>query len=71
VGGPNWQPLDRESVLPDIAAVPFPESAAVRARIDVPLVPEEMPAVKAVLEQLVETNFDPWNLPLPTERSSS
>jgi hypothetical protein len=65
LGGPNWQPLDRESDLPDIAAaVPFPASAAVRARIDVPLVPEDMPAVKAVLGKLVETDFDPWKLPL-------
>jgi hypothetical protein len=63
-GGPNgraWQPLDCEKALADYApAAEVPDAAAVRAGLAVPDVPQELPAVAALLERFVQPTLDPW-----------
>jgi hypothetical protein len=61
------QPLDAEKPLADYtppAAVP--DLDEVRAAISVPDVPEEVPAVRRLLEQVLQEALDPWNLNLPS-----
>ncbi len=60
------RPLDVEKPLADYTpAVEVPDLDAVRAGITVPEVPQEAPAVRRLLEQLVQPPLDPWALRLP------
>lgn len=64
--GRTWQPLDGEKALTDYSpAAEVPDAAAVRAALVVPEVPEELPAVRGLLERLALQALDPWALELP------
>lgn len=64
-GAPAWQPLDDEKPLRDYTpAVAVPDAEAVRAAIQVPELPEEVPVVGGLLGDLAAQPLDPWNLPL-------
>jgi hypothetical protein len=61
------QPLDVEKTLADYTpAVDVPDPDAARAAVTVPDVPQEVPAARQLLEELVRTPLDPWDLPLPS-----
>jgi hypothetical protein len=65
----QWQPLDSEKALADyVPAAEVPEIDAVRQGITVPRLPEDVPAVGALLERLVQQPLDPWALELPDDR---
>ena len=64
--GRTWQPLDSEKPLADyVPPAEVPDANALRAALAVPEVPEELPAVPALLERLVQQPLDPWGLDLP------
>ncbi len=64
--GRMWQPLDSEKPLADyMPAAEVPEISAVRDALTVPPLPEELPAVPALLERLVLQPLDPWAVDLP------
>jgi hypothetical protein len=57
------QPLDVEKALADYTpAVDIPDPDAVRATLTAPDVPQEVPAVRPLLEGLVRQPLDPWDL---------
>jgi hypothetical protein len=61
-----WQPLDVEKPLADYAPpTEMPDADALRAALVVPEVPEELPAVSLLLQQLAQTPLDPWAIALP------
>src|SRR5947209_2721347 len=63
-GRPKWRPLDMEKALSDYTpAVEVPSPEEVRSAIPTPEVPAEVPAVRGLLEQLVQEPLDPWALP--------
>ena len=63
----QWQPLDSEKALADyVPAAEVPEIDAVRQAINVPALPEDVPAVPALLERLAQSPLDPWALDLPS-----
>jgi hypothetical protein len=56
-----WQALDNEKDLADYRpAVEVPDANEVRAALIVPDVPEDIPAVPLLLEQLAQQPLDPW-----------
>jgi hypothetical protein len=60
-----WQPLDSEKDLTDyMPAAEIPEIGAVRDSLTIPPVPEEVPAVPVLLQQLAQQPLDPWALDL-------
>jgi len=62
-----WQPLDSEKDLADYSpAAEIPETDEVRQRIQLPEVPEEMPAAAALLAGLTMAAIDPWAVQLLT-----
>lgn len=62
-----WQPLDSEKSLADYSpVVEIPELTQLRQAIEVPEIPQELPAVSELLRQLVETTLDPWAIELPS-----
>ncbi len=64
-GKSTWQPLDAEKPLEDYApATDVPDAKEVQASIVVPEVPEEIPAVIYLLQQLAQEPLDPWTLNL-------
>jgi hypothetical protein len=64
--GRVWQPLDSEKALADYAPpAEVPDPDAIRAALVVPEVPEQYPAVAALLERLAQAPLDPWGLDLP------
>jgi hypothetical protein len=59
------KPLDIEKDLADFSwPVDMPDLEAVRSGIAVPDIPEEVPAVRGILEKFLQEPLDPWNLPL-------
>jgi len=61
-----WQPLDNEKPLAEYsppAEVPDPNT--VREAINVPDIPEEVPAVSLLLSGLAAVALDPWTVELP------
>ncbi len=63
---PRWRPLDVEKPVNCYApAVEAPSWEQVRASITPPSIPEEAPAVKALLDQLLQQPLDPWSVELP------
>jgi hypothetical protein len=61
-----WQPLDVEKPLADYEPpAEMPDADALRAALVVPEVPEELPAVAVLLQQLAQTPLDPWAVALP------
>ena len=63
--GPSWQPIDEEKPLQHYQpAVEVPDREALRASLVIPEIPQEVPGVGRLLDQLVATPLDPWNLPL-------
>ena len=59
------EPLDVEKALADYTPpTPVPDAGEVRAAITVPDVPEEVPAVRRVLERFLQEPLDPWKLEL-------
>ena len=61
-----WQPLDSEKPLADyVPAAEVPDVETVRAGIQVPALPEDVPAVPSLLERLASQPLDPWALELP------
>jgi hypothetical protein len=66
--GPGWQPLDHEKSLADYTPdTEIPDAAAIAAGVILPEVPDELPAVRAMLEQLATAPLDPWEMQLPAE----
>jgi hypothetical protein len=65
-GGLRWKPVDHEKPLTDYAppAEP-PDTQAIAAAVVVPEVPDELPAVHHLLDQLTNAPLDPWALELP------
>jgi hypothetical protein len=64
--GRHWQPLDNEKALADyVPTAEVPDADALRASLAVPEVPQELPAVAALLERLAHEALDPWGLELP------
>jgi hypothetical protein len=62
----QWQPLDSEKALADyVPAAEVPDIDAVRQGITVAPLPEDVPAVPALLERLAQQPLDPWALELP------
>lgn len=65
---PGWQPLEAEKPLRDyVPDIPVHDPRAVRATIEAPAVPEEVPAAVGLLRQLAEQPIDPWALPIPAD----
>jgi hypothetical protein len=61
-----WRPLDSEKALADyIPAAEVPDAQAIRQALVVPNIPEQLPAVYSLLEQLVQQPLDPWAVKLP------
>jgi hypothetical protein len=59
------EPLDVEKSLADYTPpTPVPEAEEVRGAITVPDVPEEVPAVRHVLDRFLREPLDPWKLEL-------
>jgi hypothetical protein len=59
------KPLDVEKNLADFSLpVEMPELQAVQNSIAVPEIPEEVPAVRTILEKYLQEPVDPWNLPI-------
>ncbi|MHB1422583.1 MAG: hypothetical protein ACYC3I_05195 [Gemmataceae bacterium] len=62
----TWQALDIEKSLTDYRPpIEVPDANAVRAALVVPDVPEEIPSVALLLEQLVQQPLDPWTIDIP------
>ena len=62
----GWQPLDCEKALADYSPpAEVPDRHAVRQAIGVPPVPEDLPAVSSLLQQLADQPLDPWAISLP------
>lgn len=58
------RPLDDELDLADYSPdIPVPDLAEERRAIPLADVPRDMPAVKKLLDDLVQEAVDPWNLP--------
>jgi hypothetical protein len=70
-GGIRWRPLDREKPLADYTVpTELPDPREITAAIKLPEVPDELPAVRALLDQLIATPIDPWALDLPDPGNS-
>jgi hypothetical protein len=69
VGAPTglrWQPRDREA--PPASSVPaaeVPDPVEVAASVVLPEVPDNLPGVRSLLEQLAAAPPDPWGFELP------
>jgi hypothetical protein len=60
-----WQALDREKDLAEYRPpAELPDANALREALQVPGVPEDMPAVTLLLERLVQQPLDPWAIEL-------
>jgi hypothetical protein len=67
-----WQPLDSEKALADyVPPAEIPDANAIRAGLNTPEVPQDVPAVLGLLEQLAAAPCDPWNLVLSAQDSAS
>lgn len=63
--GTMWQPLDSEKPLAEYSpAAEVPSAESVRSSLIVPEIPEELPAVALLLEQLAQSALDPWTVEL-------
>ncbi len=61
----QWQPLDSEKALADyVPAAEVPAIESVRQGLNVPSLPEDVPAVYSLLERLAREPLDPWALDL-------
>jgi hypothetical protein len=61
---PPWQPLEAPGLPAGTApATEVPDAREVRAGMSVPELPPDLPAVHALVEQLVREPLDPWALP--------
>jgi len=61
--GPTWEPLDEEKPLADYRLpIEVPSAESVRSTIVVPEVPQEIPGVARLLEQLAQAPVDPWSV---------
>lgn len=62
----SWQPLDNEKSLADYRPpAEIPDSEEVRAALIAPEIPEDVPAVPILLEQLAQQPLDPWAINIP------
>jgi hypothetical protein len=69
---PRWEPRDVEKSLHDFRPpVEVPTLAEIQSAIPLPQVPEEVPAVRLVLEQLAQESLDPWQIPLELQDRSA
>jgi hypothetical protein len=60
--GRAWQPLDQEKALADyVPPAEVPTAEEVEKALAVPAVPEGLPGVQTLLEQLVQQPLDPWS----------
>jgi hypothetical protein len=70
-GGIRWSPLERPWPAADGAAsVAVPDIGELAAGVVLPEVPDELPAVRALLERLANAPLDPWELDLPHSSDS-
>jgi hypothetical protein len=66
--GPGWQALDKEKPLADYSPdTEMPDPNEVKNAIQVPDVPQEVPAVRRLLEQFMLEALDPWKISLSSE----
>jgi hypothetical protein len=64
--GRSWQPLDVEKDLANYTPpADVPDMEEIRSSLTVPDVPQALPAVAALLEQLAQVALDPWGYELP------
>jgi len=69
-GAPQWPPFDVEKPLADYTpAVDVPRPEEVRQSVAVPELPDDLPAVAWLLEQIANEPLDPWAVPLPSDPS--
>jgi hypothetical protein len=69
-GGPAWRPIDVEKPLEDYAPpTEIPDLEEIRKAITVPAPPDDLPAVKDLLQQFVQQPIDPWCLTLTAASS--
>jgi hypothetical protein len=65
-GSLRWKPADCEKPLADYAPpAEVPAAAEIAAAVVLPALPDELPAVRALLDQLASAALDPWTLNLP------
>jgi hypothetical protein len=67
----GWRPLDAEKPWAECSpSVAVPDPEAVRDAIRIPDIPQEVPAVATLLQELARMPLDPWALPADLERPS-
>ncbi len=63
--GPAWEPLDvPQPAVQEALLAQVPDAQEVEKSIVLPEIPQEMPAVKLLLEQFVAQPLNPWALDL-------
>ncbi|HKB40648.1 MAG TPA: hypothetical protein VKD72_29755 [Gemmataceae bacterium] len=63
--GPTWEALDEEKPLAEYCLpIEVPSAESVRSVLVVPEVPQEVPGVAKLLDQLAQAPVDPWTVPL-------
>jgi hypothetical protein len=66
------KPLDVEKNLADFSLpVELPDLEAVQRSIAIPDIPEDVPAVRGILEKFLQEPLDPWKLPLSSQESGA
>jgi hypothetical protein len=65
-GDIRWRPLERPWPMSDEgSAIDLPDANELTAGLVLPEVPDELPAVRFLLEQLATAPLDPWSFELP------
>jgi hypothetical protein len=66
--GPGWQPLDWEKPLADYSpSIEVPDPNEVKSAIRLPDLPQEVPAMRRMLEHFLREPLDPWTISLSSE----
>jgi hypothetical protein len=64
--GLRWKPIDREVSPTDyVSHTEIPDAAAIAAAVVHPTVPDDVPAVRYLLDQVCAAPLDPWAVELP------
>jgi hypothetical protein len=71
-GSLRWRPLDRQKSLAEYAPpVELPDAAALAAAVVLPEIPDELPAVRALLDELANAPIDLKELDFPDPDEST
>jgi len=64
--GALWQPLQADPPMSEVTPlVEIPDPEEIRRTIPLPEVPDDLPGVDWLLDQLLKEPIDPWNLKIP------